>query len=91
MILDSILKRFSNDLAIDLGTANTLVYSKGRGDSVQRTIGGSRTGYSWTKIKTHCGWPAGQGDGRKNSGSIRAIRPLRDGVIADFDAAPEND
>ncbi len=87
MILDRLLKYFSNDLAIDLGTANTLVYSKGQGivsnePSVVavQDIPGQRS-----KLIA-VGKQARDMVGR-TPGSIRAIRPLRDGVIADFDAA----
>ena len=40
MFLDPLLGIFSNDLAIDLGTANTLVYVKGKGIVLERTLGG---------------------------------------------------
>lgn len=87
MILDKFLKHFSNDLAIDLGTANTLVYLKGKGivsnePSVVavQDIPGQRS-----KLIA-VGQQAREMVGR-TPGSIRAIRPLRDGVIADFDAA----
>ena len=87
MILHRLLKHFSNDLAIDLGTANTLVYSKGQGivsnePSVVavQDIPGQRS-----KLIA-VGKQAREMVGR-TPGSIRAIRPLRDGVIADFDAA----
>lgn len=87
MILDRFLEHFSNDLAIDLGTANTLVYLKGKGivsnePSVVavQDIPGQRS-----KLIA-VGKQAREMVGR-TPGSIRAIRPLRDGVIADFDAA----
>ena len=87
MILDRFLKYFSNDLAMDLGTANTLVYSKSKGivsnePSVVavQDIPGQRS-----KLIA-VGRQAREMVGR-TPGSIRAIRPLRDGVIADFDAA----
>ena len=87
MILDRFLEYFSNDLAIDLGTANTLVYLKGEGivsnePSVVavQDIPGQRS-----KLIA-VGQQAREMVGR-TPGSIRAIRPLRDGVIADFDAA----
>ena len=87
MILDRLLEYFSNDLAIDLGTANTLVYLKGEGivsnePSVVavQDIPGQRS-----KLIA-VGQQAREMVGR-TPGSIRAIRPLRDGVIADFDAA----
>lgn len=87
MILDRFLEYFSNDLAIDLGTANTLVYLKGSGivsnePSVVavQDIPGQRS-----KLIA-VGQQAREMVGRTPR-SIRAIRPLRDGVIADFDAA----
>lgn len=87
MILDRFLENFSNDLAIDLGTANTLVYLKGKGivsnePSVVavQDIPGQRS-----KLIA-VGKQAREMVGRTPE-SIRAIRPLRDGVIADFDAA----
>jgi rod shape-determining protein MreB len=76
---------FSNDLAIDLGTANTLVYAKGRGilcsePSVvaiaDMTDGTSRVLAVGSEAKEMTG---------RTPGSIRAIRPIKDGVIADFD------
>jgi rod shape-determining protein MreB len=75
----------SNDLAIDLGTANTLVYARGRGIicsepsvvAVAEGPGGSR------KVLA-VGTDAKEMVGR-TPGSIRAIRPIKDGVIADFE------
>ncbi len=87
MILDSILKRFSNDLAIDLGTANTLVYSKGRGIvSNEPSVVAVQDIPGQRSRLIAVGQQAREMVGR-TPGSIRAIRPLRDGVIADFDAA----
>src|SRR3954462_10169483 len=85
MILDSILGLFSNDLAIDLGTANTLIYVKGEGIvcnepsvvAVQKEVRGAR------KVLA-VGAAAKKMVGR-TPGNIVAIRPLKDGVIADFD------
>ena len=87
MLFDSIMGLFSNDLAVDLGTANTLVYVKGKGIvgnepsvvAVQEELRGSK------KILA-VGKEAKDMVGR-TPGSIRAIRPLKDGVIADFDVA----
>ena len=87
MLFDSIMGMFSNDLAVDLGTANTLVYVKGKGIvgnepsvvAVQEDLRGPR------KILA-VGKEAKEMVGR-TPGSIRAIRPLKDGVIADFDVA----
>lgn len=77
--------RFSRDMGIDLGTANTLVFVKGRGvvlnePSVVAIQGGNRN-KPWA-----VGEEAKQVIGR-TPGDIRAVRPLKDGVIADFDVA----
>jgi rod shape-determining protein MreB len=85
MILDPILGLFSNDLAIDLGTANTLVYVKGKGIiafepsvvAVQRDARG-------IKKVLAVGKEAKEMLGR-TPGSIEAIRPMKEGVIADFE------
>jgi rod shape-determining protein MreB len=85
MILESFFGLFSNDLAIDLGTANTLVYVKGEGIvcnepsvvAVQRDArGGRRVLAVGIEAKKMVG---------RTPGNIFAIRPLKDGVIADFD------
>ncbi len=85
MILESFFGLFSNDLAIDLGTANTLVYVKGEGIvcnepsvvAVQRDArGGRRVLAVGVEAKKMVG---------RTPGNIFAIRPLKDGVIADFD------
>src|SRR3954452_20112514 len=85
MILDSLLGLFSNDLAIDLGTANTLIYVKGEGIvcnepsvvAVQKEVRGAR--------KVLAVGAAAKKMGGRTPGNIVAIRPLKDGVIADFD------
>jgi rod shape-determining protein MreB len=85
MIFDRLLGLFSNDLAIDLGTANTLVYVKGEGIvcnepsvvAVQKDNRGSRRVLA-------VGAEAKRMVGR-TPGNINAIRPLKDGVIADFE------
>lgn len=87
MIFNTILGLFSNDLAVDLGTANTLVFVKGKGiignePSVVAVQEDSRG----TKRILAVGKEAKEMVGR-TPGSIKAIRPLRDGVIADFDIA----
>ena len=72
---------FSADMAIDLGTANTLVYVKGRGIVLDEP---SVVAISETKGKKQV---LAVGDGwlmLGNACNILAIRPLRDGVIADF-------
>ncbi|QDL90676.1 rod shape-determining protein [Paroceanicella profunda] len=79
---------FSSDMAIDLGTANTLIYVKGKGivlnepSVVAYHVRGGR------KEVLAVGEDAKLMLGR-TPGSIEAIRPMRDGVIADFDVAEE--
>jgi len=78
----------SSDIAIDLGTANTLVYMKGRGIVLNepsvvalRTAGGRKTVYAvGAEAKMMLG---------RTPGHMEAIRPMRDGVIADFEVAEE--
>ena len=79
--LDSILGVFSNDLAIDLGTANTCVYLKGKG-LVLREPSVVAMDQSTGKILS-VGEDAKVMIG-KTPGNVVAIRPLRDGVIADY-------
>lgn len=85
MFLNFILGRFSNDLAIDLGTANTLVYVKGRGVIINEpsVVAISKNGRSKNDVLA-VGNEAKVMLGR-TPGNIAAIRPLKDGVIADFD------
>ncbi|MEZ4705063.1 MAG: rod shape-determining protein [Bdellovibrionota bacterium] len=84
MIFDSILGFFSNDLAIDLGTANTLVYAKGKGVvSNEPSVVALAKGRGPRKVLA-VGTEAKEMLGR-TPGSIQAIRPMKDGVIADFD------
>ena len=85
MFLNSILGRFSNDLAIDLGTANTLVYVKGRGVIINEpsVVAISKNGRSKNDVLA-VGNEAKAMLGR-TPGNIAAICPLKDGVIADFD------
>ena len=85
MVLNYLWGMFSNDLAIDLGTANTLIYVKGQGIvcnepsvvAVQKEAKGGR------KVLA-VGAEAKKMLGR-TPGNIVAIRPLKDGVIADFE------
>lgn len=85
MILDSVLGMFSNDLAIDLGTANTLIYVKGRGiiASEPSVVAVQRDARGVKKVLS-VGKEAKEMLGR-TPGTIEAIRPLKDGVIADFE------
>lgn len=78
----SLLSLFSNDLAIDLGTANTLVYAKGRGIVVSEP--------SIVAVNQKTGAVEAVGREAKEMlgrtpGNIIAIRPMKDGVIADFE------
>tara|TARA_Y100001968_G_C19419036_1_gene750680 strand:+ start:730 stop:1809 length:1080 start_codon:yes stop_codon:yes gene_type:complete len=82
------LSRFklSRDIGIDLGTANTLIYVSGKGIVLQEP--------SVVAMDLEEGVPLAVGDEAKlmlgrTPGNIRAVRPLRDGVIADFDAAEQ--
>ncbi|MEE9121464.1 MAG: rod shape-determining protein [Syntrophobacteria bacterium] len=85
MILDPILGWFSNDLAIDLGTANTLVYVKGKGIvlSEPSVVAVRQDGRGAKKVLA-VGKEAKMMLGR-TPGNIIAIRPMKDGVIADFE------
>ena len=87
MIFDKILELFSNDLAIDLGTANTLVYLKGKGivSNEPSVVAVQHIPGQKTRLIA-VGQQAREMVGRTPE-SIKAIRPLRDGVIADFEAA----
>ncbi len=85
MLFDPIIGLFSNDLAIDLGTANTLVYVKGKGIvcSEPSVVAVSKDGRG-VKHVLAVGREAKEMLGR-TPGNIEAIRPMRDGVIADFE------
>ncbi len=78
----------SADMAIDLGTANTLVYVKGKGIVLNEPSVVAITENKGKKQVLAVGEEAKQMLGR-TPGNIRAIRPLRDGVIADFEVAEE--
>lgn len=79
---------FSSDMAIDLGTANTLVYVKGRGIVLNEPSVVAIVEEKGKKRVLAVGEEAKQMLGR-TPGNIMAIRPLRDGVIADFEVAEE--
>ncbi len=85
MLFDFILGKFSNDLAIDLGTANTLVYVKGKGIvlSEPSVVAVHRDSRGVQKVLA-VGTEAKRMLGR-TPGNIVAIRPMREGVIADFE------
>ncbi len=85
MLFDSILGRFSNDLAIDLGTANSLVYVKGKGIVLREpSVVAVHIDSKGFKKVLAVGAEAKKMIGR-TPGNIQAICPMRDGVIADFD------
>ena len=78
----------SADMAIDLGTANTLVYVKGRGIVLAEPSVVAIADVRGKKTVLAVGEEAKQMLGR-TPGNIQAIRPMRDGVIADFEVAEE--
>ncbi len=85
MIFDKLIGLFSNDMAIDLGTANTLVLVRGEGIIINEpsvvAIQSNRMGNEKVLAVGH---EAKEMVG-KTPGGIRAVRPMKDGVIADFD------
>ena len=91
-MLRSILGLFSNDLAIDLGTANTLIYVREKGIilnepsvvAIRYAPGGGLNNKSILAVGSEAKKMLG-----RTPGSIKAIRPMKDGVIADFDVAEE--
>src|SRR3989339_1736870 len=85
-IKDKINRRFSNDIGIDLGTANTLVYLRGKGIVLNEP--------SVVALNQKTGRVVAVGSDAKNMlgrtpGHIVAIRPLVDGVISDFEVTEE--
>ena len=79
---------FSSDMAIDLGTANTLIYVKGKGIVLSEPSVVAYHVKDGVKKVLAVGEDAKLMLGR-TPGSIEAIRPMREGVIADFDTAEE--
>ncbi|MDK2957004.1 MAG: rod shape-determining protein MreB [Desulfovibrionales bacterium] len=84
-IFDRVLGSFSSDLAIDLGTANTLVYVKGKGVMLSEpsVVAVKKDARGGNKVLS-VGLEAKKMLGR-TPGNIVAIRPMKDGVIADFE------
>jgi rod shape-determining protein MreB len=82
VVLDFVLGQFSRDLGIDLGTANTLVYVKGKSVAIQEPSvvalnkGGGGVYAVGNEAKRMVG---------RTPGNIVAVRPMKDGVIADFE------
>jgi len=86
-VLNALLGTISNDLAIDLGTANTLVFVKGKGIVLSEpSVVAVRTDNRHRNRVLAVGAEAKQMLGR-TPGNIVAIRPMKDGVIADFEVA----
>jgi rod shape-determining protein MreB len=86
MLFDWIHGMFSNDLAIDLGTANTLIYARGKGIVLSEpSVVALKKG---TSQVLKVGREAKEMVGRTPA-SIVAVRPLQDGVIADFDVTEQ--
>ncbi len=81
MFLNKILSFFSNDISIDLGTANTLVYQKGVGIVIDEpsVVATSKDNKNIIAIGTQAKLMLG-----KNPDEVKVIKPLKDGVIADF-------
>ena len=85
-MFEKLLGFLSSDIAIDLGTANTLVYVRGRGIVLNEPSVVAISTYNGKTQVLAVGDEAKLMLGR-TPGNIQAIRPLRDGVIADFDTA----
>ncbi len=82
MFLTALASRFSNDLAVDLGTANTLVYVRRKGIVLNEpsVVAIHRAGNSILAVGHEAKAMLGRAPG-----NILLVRPLKDGVIADFD------
>ncbi|MED5372566.1 MAG: rod shape-determining protein [Myxococcota bacterium] len=84
-ILDGVLGALSQDMAIDLGTANTLLHVRGRGVVCREpSVVALHTDHRGQKSVLAAGMEAREMLGRAPS-DIRVVRPLRDGVISDFE------
>ena len=85
-ILEKLYNRFSNDIGIDLGTANTLVYLRGHGIVINEP--------SVVAVNQKTDQVVAVGNDAKRMlgrtpGHIKAVRPLVDGVISDFEVTEE--
>ncbi|NQU65162.1 MAG: rod shape-determining protein, partial [SAR324 cluster bacterium] len=88
-MLERITKVFSNDIAIDLGTANTLVFLSGKGIVIREpSVVAVQTNSRGETRVLAVGAEAKLMLGR-TPGTIQAIRPMKDGVIANFDVTAE--
>jgi len=85
MLFNKLIGMFSNDLSIDLGTANTIVIAKGKGIIINEpsVVAVKKEKYGQQRVLA-VGREAKEMVG-KTPGNIKAIRPMRDGFIADFD------
>jgi len=88
MVLEKLFGMFSKDMAIDLGTANTLVYVKGEGVILNEPSVVAKTDNNGITQVLAVGNEAKLMLG-KTPGKIKAIRPMKDGVIADFEVAEQ--
>ena len=89
MVFSSILGKLSSDLAIDLGTSNTLIYMKGKGIVLNEpSVVALRKGERGTDRILAVGKEAKKMLGRTPE-KVEAIRPIQDGVIADFEITQE--
>ena len=88
MVIDKLFGFFSKDMAIDLGTANTLVYVRGEGVVLNEPSVVAKTEVNGKSQVLAVGDEAKQMLGR-TPGKIEAIRPMKDGVIADFEVAEQ--
>ena len=88
MVLEKIFSAFSKDMAIDLGTANTLVYVKGEGVVLNEPSVVAKVENDGKTQVLAVGDEAKRMLG-KTPGKIEAIRPMKDGVIADFEVAEQ--
>ena len=88
MVIDRLFGIFAKDMAIDLGTANTLVYVKGEGVVLNEPSVVAKIEENGNTKVLAVGNEAKQMLGR-TPGKIEAIRPMKDGVIADFEVAEQ--
>ena len=88
MVFDKIFSLFTKDMAIDLGTANTLVYVRGEGVVLNEPSVVAKIEHEGKSQVLAVGNEAKQMLGR-TPGKIQALRPLKDGVIADFEVAEQ--
>ena len=88
MVIEKLFNIFAKDMAIDLGTANTLVYVKGEGVVLNEPSVVAKIEENGKTKVLAVGNEAKQMLGR-TPGKIEAIRPMKDGVIADFEVAEQ--